>query len=158
MVLNMTSIRHDFDVRIVLDKPLMAHLASNSPKGPRDSPLWFLWEEDAIWLIGNSNDTFPRRLEAEPRCAVGIVDYQVERGILRHVGVRGMAQVHHEMDRSRLHRLLHRYLGPNVELWNPWFVEHVVDKLDRMICITPSSVVAKDMSYFQTGPMLATHT
>ncbi len=148
-------LQRDFNVNAVLDKPLMAHLATGSLDGPRDSPVWFLWEEDAIWLIGTSHDSFPKRLEAEPRCAVGIVDYQLDRGILRHVGIRGVAEIR-ELDRARLHRLLYRYLGHDAASWNSWFVENVVDKLDLMVRITPQSVVAKNMSYFQSGPALAT--
>lgn len=59
------------------------------------------------------------------------------------------------MDHARLYRLLYRYLGQDETTWNPWFVENVVEKLDLMIQITPQSVVAKDMSYFQSGPQLA---
>jgi len=38
----------------VLKRPLFAHLATASEHGPRESPVWFLWEDDAIWIIGNS--------------------------------------------------------------------------------------------------------
>ena len=145
----------DFDPDVVLSKPLMAHLSSSSPSGPCDSPLWFLWEDGAIWLIGNSNDSFPKRLRAEPRCAIGVVDFDVNRGVLRHVGIRGVAAIQ-ELSRPRLETLLTRYLGENKKAWNGWFVENIVDKLDLMICVTPNTggMVARDMSYFQTGPAL----
>ena len=55
---------NDFTPEEVLCRPLMAHLASGSPEGPRDSPLWFLWEDEAIWLIATSRDRFPKRLNA----------------------------------------------------------------------------------------------
>src|SRR5688572_23280012 len=100
----------DFDATEILAKPLMAHLATASPDGPRDSPVWFLWEEGAIWLIANNEDSFPVRLRAEPRCAIGIVDFDAARGILRHVGIRGRADIL-PMDKARLHRLLVHYLG-----------------------------------------------
>ncbi|MCV0397980.1 MAG: pyridoxamine 5'-phosphate oxidase family protein [Rhizobiaceae bacterium] len=144
----------DFDTQRVLVKPLMAHLASLSSDGPRDSPVWFLWEDDCLWLIGTSRDSFVRRLEAEPRCAVGIVDFDVDRGILMHVGIRGLADVG-PMQPERLHRLLARYLGPDPAAWNAWFKETVVEPLDVMVRVTPSTMVAKDVSYFLTGPELA---
>jgi hypothetical protein len=58
---------HDFDVDEFLQKPLLAHLATASSDGPRESPVWFLWEAGALWLVGTSRDSFPKRLQAEPR-------------------------------------------------------------------------------------------
>jgi hypothetical protein len=144
----------DFAPELVLTQPLMAHLATASPEGPRDSPVWFLWEDGAIWLIGTSEDSFPARLRADPRCAVNVVDFDVARGILRHVGIRGEAAIL-PIDRDRLHRLLTRYLGPDEKKWNAWFRETIVAPLDLMIRVTPASVIARDMSYFKTGPDFA---
>ena len=132
----------------------MAHLATASPEGPRDSPVWFLWEDGAIWLIGTSEDSFPARLRADSRCALNVVDFDVARGILRHVGIRGEAMIL-PIDRDRLHRLLARYLGSDEKKWNAWFRETIVAPLDLMIRITPTDVIARDMSYFKTGPDLA---
>jgi hypothetical protein len=144
----------DFAPELVLSQPLMAHLATASPEGPRDSPVWFHWEDGVIWLIGTSDDSFPARLRADPRCALNVVDFDAARGILRHVGIRGEATVL-PMDRQRLHRLLARYLGPDQKEWNPWFQETIVAPLDLMIRITPASLIARDMSYFRTGPDFA---
>lgn len=132
----------------------MAYIATGSPEGPRCSPVWFLWEDSAIWLIGSEEDSFPKRLRAEPRCAVSIVDFDVASGILRHIGVRGHADVCH-IDPARLRRLLMRYLGANSDDWNSWFKANVVDPLDLMIKITPESTIVRDMSYFKTGPDFA---
>jgi len=144
----------DFDPAELLAKPLMAYLATDSPNGPRSSPVWFLWEEDAVWLIGNEEDSFPKRLRADPRCAVSVVDFDVEHGVLRHVGIRGRAQIL-PLDQTRLHRFLARYLGPDPRAWNNWFKTNVVDGLELMIRITPETTIVKDMSYFKTGPDLA---
>jgi hypothetical protein len=77
--------REDF-----LSRVLFAHLASASEEGPRESPVWFLWEDGAVWIIGSLRyDSFPRRIEREPRCAIGIVDFDRERGLVHHVGMRG---------------------------------------------------------------------
>ena len=59
-----------------LAKPLFAHLATASADGPRESPVWFLWEDGAIWVIGEGTDSFPERIERDPRCAVGIVEFR----------------------------------------------------------------------------------
>lgn len=140
----------EFDVDRFLARPLMAHLATGSPDGARESPVWFLWEEGAVWLIGNSRDSFPRRISADGRCAIGIVDFDLSGGALRHVGMRGTAEVV-PLDPDRLHRLLRRYLGADHDGWNPHFRRSVIDRLDLMVRFVPTSVVARDQSYFAAG-------
>ena len=137
----------DFDIDTFLARPLMAHLATSSPDGPRDSPVWFLWEQQSVWLIGNSRDSFPRRIARDGRCAIGIVDFDLARGRLHHVGMRGAATVV-PLDQDRLHRLLSRYLGDNKARWNPEFRRTVIDRLDLMVRFEPMSIVARDQSYF----------
>src|SRR6266550_509392 len=63
-----------------LTRPLFAHLATLAVDGPRDSPVWFLWEESCVWIIGSDRtDSFPSRLRRDGRCAVGIVDFDRSR-------------------------------------------------------------------------------
>jgi hypothetical protein len=50
-------------------------------------------EDGAVWLIGNHRDSFPRRIEQDGRCAIGVVDFDLPRGKLVHVGMRGIAEV-----------------------------------------------------------------
>lgn len=144
----------DFDLDLVLAKPLMAHLSTVDNGEPRDSPVWFIWEESCLWILGTTKDSFIKRLKQEPRCAVGIVDFNLEKGVLKHVGIRGFSQVE-AVDQNRLDRFVSKYLGRDSDEWNRWFVEHVVDPLDAMVQITPTSIVAKDVSFFKTGPNLA---
>jgi hypothetical protein len=139
----------DFDVDAFLQKPLFAHLATASGDGPRESPVWFLWETGALWLIGTTRDSFPKRLRVEPRCAVGIVEFDLPNGLLRHVGIRGTAAIE-PLDHSRLHRLLQRYLGEDQATWNQSFRTQVIDRLNLMVRINPVSVVARDQSYFSS--------
>ncbi len=82
----------EFDPMPILEKPLMLHLATNSEHGPRSSPLWFLYEEEKIWLFGISTDSFVQRLKQYSGCAFTIVDFDLDAGILLHVGVRGKAK------------------------------------------------------------------
>ena len=142
----------DLDVNALLEQPLVAHLATASSDGPRESPVWFLWEDQAMWLVGNERDSFPKRLQVDRRCAIGVVEFDVQRGVLKHVGIRGVATVL-PLDRFRLHRLLRRYLGEDETMWNPWFRVNVIDRLTLMVRIEPMSVVARDQSYFaSTSP------
>ncbi len=148
---------HDFDIEAFLRRPLFAHLATASNEGPRESPVWFLWEAGELWLVGNERDSFPKRIRAEPRCAAGIVEFDLENGLLRHVGIRGMGNIE-ALDRARLHRLLARYLGENEASWNEHFKGSVIDRLNLMVRIVPTSVVARDQSYFAGHPAAAPRT
>ena len=141
---------HDFDVDAFLQKPLLAHLATASGDGPRESPVWFLWEAGALWLVGTTRDSFPKRLRAEPRCAVGIVEFNLPNGLLRHVGIRGVATIE-PLDRPRLYRLLRRYLGEDQQAWNQSFRARVIEPLELMVRISPESIVARDQSYFSSN-------
>ncbi len=137
-----------FDLDDFLARPLFAHLATGSLDGPRESPVWYLWEDRAIWLIGTSQDSFPKRIVSEPRCAIGIVDFNLEQGLLKHVGMRGTAMVV-PLNNGRLYRLLRRYLGDDRAAWNKRFCKAVIDRLNLMIKFDPRSVVMNDQSYFK---------
>lgn len=117
------------------------------PEGPRDSPVWFLWEEAALWIIGSRRtDSFPARLECEPRCAVGIVDFDRRRGLVHHVGIRGRASVE-PFDPGRATRLLVRYLGEERSGWDERFRATLGDPDNVLVRVEPESVVARDVSY-----------
>src|ERR1044071_332606 len=112
----------------VLRRPLFAHLATASQRGPRESPIWFLWEDEAIWIIGNQRtDSFPSRISAEPRCALGIVDFDLAKGMVQHVGIRGRARLEPH-DRDRMERVFTRYLGERSR-WDSRFVK-ILDDVD----------------------------
>lgn len=150
----MIFVQKDFEIEDVLCKPLMAHLSTVDDGAARDSPVWFLWEDSSLWIFGTSADSFVKRLRAEPKCAAGIVEYDLEKGILKHVGIRGAASFA-SWDKERLMRFVAKYLGEDKQNHNPWFIENVVNPLDAMIRIIPESIVAKNVSFFKTGPDLA---
>lgn len=130
----------------ILSRPLFAHLATHSAEGPRESPVWFLWEDGALWVIGNyETDSFPKRIERAPRCAVGIVDYNVATGLVQHVGFRGRAHLEPH-DANRMTRLLTRYMG-RMEEWDSRFVEILDDTNYIFIRFDPDTAVIRDQSY-----------
>lgn len=147
----------DFEIDTVLCKPLMAHLSTVTNGEPRDSPVWFVWEQASLWIFGTDKDSFIKRLTREPRCALGVVDFDLQKGVLKHVGIRGIAKVH-PVDQMRLRRFVSKYLGENSDTWNKWFMANIVDPLNAMVQIDPTSIVAKDVSFFKTGPKLASST
>ncbi|HKR00537.1 MAG TPA: pyridoxamine 5'-phosphate oxidase family protein [Pyrinomonadaceae bacterium] len=133
-------------MRDLLSRPLFAHLATASESGARSSPVWFLWEEGSLWIIGNyRTDSFPKRIEQDPRCAIGIVNFDVATGLVQHVGFRGRAflQPH---DEERVKRLLSRYMG-KLDNWDPRFVEILGDEDYIFIRFEPGTVVVRDQSY-----------
>jgi hypothetical protein len=69
------------DLDEFLSRPLFGYLATASDAGSRVSPVWFLWEEEAIWIIGNrETDSFPARIERDSRSAFAIVDFDRKAG------------------------------------------------------------------------------
>jgi hypothetical protein len=130
----------------ILTRPLFAHLATGSAEGPRESPVWFLWEDEALWMIGNYElDSFPKRIEEEPRCAIGVVDFNVSSGLVQHVGFRGRARLEPH-DRERMKRLLGRYMG-EMRNWDERFVEILDDTNYIFIRFEPDTAVVRDQSY-----------
>ncbi|HEV2864170.1 MAG TPA: pyridoxamine 5'-phosphate oxidase family protein [Pyrinomonadaceae bacterium] len=135
----------------VLSRPLFAHLATASAEGPRESPVWFLWEGGALWIIGNRvTDSFPSRIERDERCAVGVVDFDAETGLVLHVGFRGRARLEGH-DPARMERLLGRYMGERGR-WDPRFVEILDDPDYVFVRFEPETAVVRDQSYKVGGP------
>ncbi len=133
-------------MREILSRPLFAHLATHSEEGPRESPVWFLWEQGALWIIGNCRtDSFPKRIEREPLCAIGVVDYDVSTGLVQHVGFRGRASLEPH-DPERMTRLLGRYMG-QIDDWDSRFVEILDDTDYIFIRFEPDTAVVRDQSY-----------
>ena len=133
-------------MRDILSRPLFAHLSTSSEEGARESPVWFLWEGDALWMIGNyRTDSFPKRVEQDARCAVGIVDYDPATGLVQHVGFRGRASLQPH-DAERMKRLLGRYLGEPGR-WDPRFVEILDDDDYIFVRFDPETAVVRDQSY-----------
>jgi hypothetical protein len=147
-----------FDPGLLLDKPLMASLATASPDGPRLTPVWFLWEDGALWVPGDAGSHFVIRAAADPRVALDIVDHDNAAGRLLHLGYRGRATVSAQDVAGRFRRLLAKYLGSDPTGWNPWFVAHIArpdDPTTRFLRIAPSGTFTNNVSYFRTGPGLA---
>lgn len=63
----------------------------------------------AVWIIASSKSGFVKRLVRDERASLGIVDFDLKRGFLQHVGMRGVATVL-PMEADRRTRLVTRYL------------------------------------------------
>lgn len=130
-----------------LGRPLFAHLATLAVQGPRDSPVWFLWEDGCLWIIGSDrDDSFPGRIRNDGRCAVSVVDFDANRGLVQHVGIRGRAAIE-PFDAARARRLLERYLGADPHRWDRRFTATLGDPDNVFLRVVPDTVVARDVSY-----------
>src|SRR5262249_28742413 len=131
------------DLLEFLTRPLFAHLATASLDGPRETPVWFLWEDGAIWFIGDrKNDSFPHRIESDPRCAVGIVDFNKESGLMQHVGLRGQASIE-PLELERAKRLLYRYLGEDQQRWPQRYIHVLENPGSLFVRFEPEIAVAR---------------
>jgi hypothetical protein len=140
-----------FDFEDFMGRRLFAHLATATPSGPRDTPVWFLWDEGCVWIISvNSDDTFPEKIRRHPICAVGIVDFRPDTGLVQHVGIRGEGALL-PFRNERAQRLLSKYLGPNMAAWDERFQRSLRTAHGVMVRIMPLTVVLRDQS-FSVGP------
>ena len=136
-----------FDLDEFMSRRLMAHLATATPGGPRDTPVWFLWEEGCVWIISvNNDDTFPKKIRDCPRCAVGIVDFRPESGLVQHVGIRGEGSLS-TLCKMRAGRLLAKYLGDDVAAWDRRFRWALDAAQGTLLQVTPHSVIMRDQSF-----------
>jgi len=129
-----------------LAQPLFCFLGTVSPAGePRVSPLWYLWEDEQIWIIAGEHRSYTDRVEQTPATALAVVDFAVHEGRVHHVGMRGRAEIV-PLDQARVDRLLRRYLGDEKEEWDPDFIDLDPEKW-QFIRFSPETVVARDQSF-----------
>jgi nitroimidazol reductase NimA-like FMN-containing flavoprotein (pyridoxamine 5'-phosphate oxidase superfamily) len=136
------------DVESFLKRPLFCFLGTVDGGDPRVTPLWFLWEDGAAWIIANDEKTYPTRIRNHSAATMAVVDFDRASGRVQHVGMRGTAEVRPH-DPERAVRLLEPYLDPDPEAWDDerfgdpfaWGEEMVFLRFD------PETVVARDQSY-----------
>jgi len=148
------AMKTEFDPEIVFAKPLMVMLATSSTDGPRVAPMWYLWEDAALWMPSSTGSSTIARLAQDDRVAAEIVDFDNAGGRLLHLGLRGRCEVL-AMEPARFRRLLAKYLGPDPATWNPWFIDNIAcidDPNGRLIRLAPDSVFTNNVSFFRTGP------
>jgi hypothetical protein len=132
----------DIELNEFLDRPQFCFFAQCSDSGARVSPLWYLWEDELVWLIAQLPErSYPQRVKQYPRSAIGIVEFEPQNGTVRHVGMRGEATLE-AFNQDRAERLLRRYLGNDKSEWDRGFVG--LDKENyRLIRFEPETVVAR---------------
>jgi hypothetical protein len=84
-------------------------VATVSPRGPHNTPLWFVWDGTALWLTSLVKSQRWADLARDPRVAV-LVDAGEDYGELRGAELRGTVEMVGEAPRTG---------EPNPELDNP---------------------------------------
>jgi hypothetical protein len=137
-----------FDLAEFLSRPLFARLEHASVHGPRESPVWFHWDGTSVWIIGGAS--FPGNLRRDPRCALGIVDFDLATGRCQHVGMRGTAEVL-PFEPAVARTIFRRYFGPDEADWDRRFDDVFDGSTDlELVRLTPETVVLRDQSYRPT--------
>ncbi|MGY0063122.1 pyridoxamine 5'-phosphate oxidase family protein [Streptomyces sp. LZ34] len=136
-----------FDVDTFLRKPLTARIATN---GPTVRPVWFLWEEEAFWILTGPWSRLFDRVKADPGVALVVDECEVATGLVRQVIARGRAElVPFDVERGR--RKLTRYLGADEARWDARFVHYLHDDPAQRgtvwLRLEPASLTARDLSY-----------
>jgi len=112
------------------------------------APGLFLREDEAIWMLGDKSGSSVNRISENPECAVEIVHSDVVKGVLPHLGLRGIALVD-KSDPQRFHRLLGKHLGDDQLKWKKWFIKNIARigyEDGRMIKLESESFFANDVS------------
>lgn len=98
----------------LLARPVLGRLATASPQGqPHVVPVWFLWEDDLLWVSSFSSTRKVIDLEQNPKCAL-VVDLETAVEGLTAVMFEGRAELvstPREVVRQRIERIYSKYLG-----------------------------------------------
>jgi PPOX class probable F420-dependent enzyme len=99
----------------LLARPILGRLATASREGqPHVVPVWFLWEDDLLWISSYSSTRKVMDLEQNPKCAL-VVDLEKAVDGLSAVMFEGRAELIStppEAIRQRIERIYAKYLGP----------------------------------------------
>jgi nitroimidazol reductase NimA-like FMN-containing flavoprotein (pyridoxamine 5'-phosphate oxidase superfamily) len=109
--------------------------------GPHVLSLWYLWQDDAIWLATRPDAWVVERLRADPRCGFEIAgDAPPYRGLRG----KGRAELLPERGEAMLGALIDRYLGGRQSRFARWLLERGRDEM--AIRIVPNRTSTWDYS------------
>jgi hypothetical protein len=141
----------DFDLEVFLAQPLTARVATN---GPTVRPTWYLWEDEAFWILSGTWAKLLDRVKADPVLAITVDVCDTATGLVRQVIASGRAEIV-PFDVSRGRRKLSRYLGSDEDQWDARFRHYLhADPTETgtvWICLHPASIKAVDLSYQISG-------
>jgi nitroimidazol reductase NimA-like FMN-containing flavoprotein (pyridoxamine 5'-phosphate oxidase superfamily) len=137
----------DFDIDAFLAQPLTARVATN---GPTVRPTWYLWEDQAFWILTGPWAKLLDRVRKDPALALTVDVCDTAAGLVQQVIARGRAKVV-PFDIARGRRKLSRYLGPDETSWDARFRRYLHgDPTERgtvWLRMHPTRLTATDLSY-----------
>lgn len=135
------------EIDTFLARPLTARVATN---GPTVRPTWFLWEEQAFWILTGPWARLADLIRADPATALVVDECNLATGLVRQVIARGQAEIL-PFDVPRVRRKLTRYLGADEACWDQRFLRYLRDDTAEngavWLRLRPDSLIAKDLSY-----------
>jgi nitroimidazol reductase NimA-like FMN-containing flavoprotein (pyridoxamine 5'-phosphate oxidase superfamily) len=137
------------DAEEFLARPLTAHLATH---GPHVRPVWFLWEDDAFWILTGSWSRVQRDVNRDPRVALAVDTTNLATGDTRQVLVTGRAEIL-PWDGDRGERMLRKYLGDDTGAWDHRFQRYLEGESGSVwLRVTTAQPKLVDLSYAPSGP------
>jgi nitroimidazol reductase NimA-like FMN-containing flavoprotein (pyridoxamine 5'-phosphate oxidase superfamily) len=106
---------------------------------PHVVSLWYIWQDEAIWLATRPNAWVVERLRADPRCG-----FEIAGDALPYRGIRGKgrAELIPERGEAVLGSLVDRYLGGRDGRFARWLLERSQDEM--AIRIVPTRTTTWD--------------
>src|SRR5512139_3616254 len=107
---------------------VILHLATTRPDGrPAVTPIWFIYEEGAIWFTPRAQSEWLGDLRREPRVALAIAEQPLP---YRKVVIEGRAELVYDLGkddawRERYRRIARRYVPPDAA---EAYVQNTIDQ------------------------------
>jgi len=110
----------------LLEKPVLAHVATTGPDGePQNNPIWFGTDDEGnIVFSQTTNRQKYRNVQREPRVSLSIVDAE---NPYRYLEVRGtVIRIDPDPDKAFINAMAKKYIGQDVYPWSQPGDERVV--------------------------------
>ncbi len=141
-------------IDFLLAQPILARLATVNRDQPHVVPMWFLWEDEALYMVTDVNFHKAHNLRRNPKCAVTIDD---SLGGLRLWGIMmdGEAELitlplEYAIDMKR--QIFTKYLG--VEgIMAPTPTRQLTEASPVIIKLTPRRIVTWDDTHSAIAPI-----
>ena len=137
----------DFDINAFLAQPLTARIATN---GPTVRPTWYLWEDQAFWVLTGPWTKLFGRVKTDPALALTVDVCDITTGLVQQVIAGGRAELV-PFDVPRGKRKLSRYLGHDETRWDARFRHYLHDDPAERgtvwLRLRPTFLTAIDLSY-----------
>lgn len=136
------------ELELFLDEDWLARLACLTPDGaPYVVPLWYQWQDEALWFVGRQRAVWCEYIKNDPRVSVVIdaphtpVDYEGRQMQIPKVMFQGLGEITEEPNIGGLwvdiaKEMSYRYLGPN----GPEYLTGTMHQPRWLIKVVPTKI------------------